>query len=436
VDENYESPMEPVVVEAEVIESNRMPDGSVRVHAYGHVLFQQGNKRLTGDEFFYNSAINTGLLRNASITTCNKPDPDYRITAREIRLTSDQKLMLKRARVYLGNFKVLSLPKLSVNLSGQQEARSLIPRPGYGSRDGFFLRSNVPLMGTVENDLELDLKLTVKRGIQGGFVGGHAITGSALAAPPYVPDWRIELRRTSILQPTEYDDRTPEVAFRGSKASPNLTAIFASVLSRAPVPDIDLDDGLVSSLPEVGIRVVSRQAGINEPPIGLQGQLRGSWGRFEEHPDNVGPINRWDIRGTGSTTLAKLSKDTALRASGLARYSSYDTGDHYSVLGASLDVSRIFPGGSYASLRLINHWINGSTPFEFDDVDIDREIQAAGRIVRGRNSVGVVLDYDLGENELRSWQLRLAHRMDCLEPSISFNSDLRQVSVGLRVLGL
>ncbi len=431
-----EQSVEPVVIEAQVIESNKMDDGSVRVHAYGEVLFQQGNKRLTGDEFFYNGAINTGILKNATFTTCNKPNPDYRVSANEITLTSDQRLILKRARIYLGNFKLLSLPKLSVNLSQSNEDRSIMPRPGYSGRDGLFVASDLPIVSTNEDELALGLRLSVRRGILGGFTGGHAWSGDAMTISPYVPDWRMELRRTSIVQPRRYGDSPSNVEFQGQAPSPSLGAWFGALQSRQPTPDVDEEGILVSRLPELGVRIVSHQAAIDRPEVGLQGQLRASWGRFEESPDSVGVINRWDARGIGSTTLAKLDRNTVLRASGTARYSIYDTGDRYRVLGGSLDVSRILEGGSFASLRLINHWIGGSTPFEFDDVDIKREVQAAGRYVRGRNAYGIVLDYDLGKDELRSWQFTYSRRLDCLEPSITFNSDLAQVSIGVRVLGL
>jgi hypothetical protein len=106
------------------------------------------------------------------------------------------------------------------------------------------------------------------------------------------------------------------------------------------------------------------------------------------------------------------------------------------VLGGAFDASHLFPGGSFASLRLIGHLTSGSTPFEFDNVDIKQELQGAGRYVLGRNSYSGVLRYDLERNALRDWEFTFAHRLHCLEPSITWRNRYSQISLNIKVLGL
>jgi len=426
---------EPVAIEARVIEET-----PPIVRAEGDVLFQQGvgplAKRLTADQMSYNYEQRTGFLTQAAFTTCDRPHPDYRITAREIRLTPDQRLKATRVRIYLGNLRILSVPRLTINVGPRAARQALLPRPGYDSRDGLFVSVGHSLVSSEKTDLGLRLRLTTKENIQGGLVGGYALRGSARLAPPYIPDVDSELRRESVLQPLVEEEAC---VFPQQKPQPHLLSAFGALLVRERAFDIDQTDLLVTRLPEIGVRYVSPQVCAvtpeGKPVIGVQAETRTSWGRFRERPGN-GYIDRWDARGTTSTTIATYRHNTALRGMGLARYSRYSTGDSFAVLGGALDISRIFPRGAFASLRLIAHARSGSTPFSFDDIDIPYELQSAGRYVRGRNTYGVVLDYDLQKRSLRDWEVSIARRLHCLEPSISWRNRFRQISFNISVLGL
>lgn len=422
---------EPVSIEAHVIEAT-----PPNVHAEGDVLFMQGQKRLSADEVFYNYEEQTGLLTGASFTTCSGLRPDYRITATEIRLTHDQRLKLRRVRIYLGNFRLISLPKLTIDIGPGAERQTFIPRPGYNTRDGIFLTSRYPLVDEDRSDLNVQSRIGTKAGIQGGITGGYALRGTTRVASPYVSDFDTELRRQSLLMPLVDNI---ECVFPQSGSQEPLLALFGAALFRERAFDIDRADLLTTRLPELGVRYVSPQVcmvdGNGLPSVGVQAEARSSWGRFRESPGGI-YINRWDARGLASTTIATYGKYTALRGAGLVRYSSYEHGDRYGVLGGSLDLSRIFPGGSFASVRLIAHTTSGSTPFEFDDVDILHELQGAGRYVRGRNTFGILLHYDLDDQSLRDWEFSYARRLDCMEPSITWRNRLNEISFNIRVLGL
>jgi len=428
---------EPIVIEAHVIEAT-----PPNVLAEGDVLFQQGEgplaKRLMADRFSYNYEQRAGTLTHATFTTCGLEHPDYRITAREIRLTPDQRLKATRVRIYLGNFRLISVPRLNINLRPGAARETLLPRPGYNSRDGLFFTASFSLASTDAAAADLHVRLTTKAGIQEGISGGYAIRGSARTAPPYAADFDTDLRRESIVLPI-VEEETRACAFPQSEPRPRLTAAFAALLVRERAYDIDIPDLLVTRLPELGVRYVSPQACITgedgQPVLGVQADGRISWGRFKEGPGD-GYIERWDARGTASTTLRTFGHNTALHGMGLARYSRYGDGDSYRVIGAALDISRIFPRGSFASLRLIGHAIAGSTPLSFDDIDIPYELQSAGRYVRGRNTYSIRLDYDLQKQSLRDWEFSIARRLHCLEPSITWRNRFRQISFGIRVLGL
>ncbi len=436
---------EPVSVEAHVVEATppvKQESGEITpgiIHASGEVLFIEGKRRLYADDFLYRFgglSGNTGLLSNATFTTCDLPHPDYRICAKEIELTPNQRLKAHRVRIYLGNTRIISLPGLSMNIGPGGGGQTALPHPGFSSRDGLFLSFGYPILNSSQRDLSLLLKLTTNQGVQGGIISGYALKGDLKLAPPFVPDFDSELRRQTILQPAITGK---ECYFSALQAQPNVLSLFAALLSRQRAYDTDEPDLLASRLPEVGIRYVSPQfcaGGDNGlPSLGAQSEARASWGSFKEVP-GTGYNERWDIRGTTSTILRSFGRTTAMRAAGLARLSVYGNGDSYRVLGGALDVSHVFTKGSFISLRLILHSISGETPFEFDDIDIPRDLQAAGRYVRGRNTYGGLIDYDLHDHSIQNWEFSFSRRLHCLEPTITWQGRFSQVSLDLRVLGL
>lgn len=422
---------EPVSIEARVIETT-----PPSVRAEGDVVFRQGQKILLADEVHYNYEERAGLLTDATFTTCDAERMDYRITASEIRLTPDQRLRARRVRIYLGNLRLISLPSLAINVGRERERQTLIPRPGYDNQDGFFLASRYSLVDTAEQDVNLRFRLTSGNGIQGGLTASRTLAGDAREAPPYLPDADSELRQESLLLPRV---RRDICVFPTGSQQQSLLSAFSGALVRERAYDIDQNDLLVTRLPEIGVRYVSPQLCITregeQPILGAEYEARASWGNYKEYPDGK-RAGRLDLRGVASTTLATFGRSTALRFAGLARYSSYDTGESYKVIGGALDASRIFPGGSFASIRLLAHGTSGSTPFEFDDIDIKRELQAAGKYVLGRNSYGILLDYDLDKHSLRDWEFSISRKLHCLEPGITWRNRFSQISITLRVLGL
>lgn len=443
---------EPIEISADSIEYC----GKVLL-AEGHVLFLQGQRRIYANRLLINTESGVGQLSGVTITTCCLPNPDYRLTAREIIMDRELNLKAKRVRVYLWNLRIISLPWLNFGLGPQETNQTPLPRPGFGRYDGFFLSWQYLTISTSKVELELFAKPTTKAGIQGGFTAGYAITGDTRLAPPYVPDSDSELRRQTLLRPlienaTDYTDayierrnNPDESAFPAQvckfpvqKPHPSLFAAFGAVL-RQRVYDVNDPNLIVTRLPEVGLRYVSPQVNVPNKwgfeKTGFQSETRASWGRFQESGE-TNYIGRYDVRCLVSSTLASLSPTAALRGAALARYSTYTTDDNYAVLGAELDLTKIFQNGSFGSVRLIGHAISGETPLQFDSVDIPYELQGAGRYVRGRNAYGVILDYDLQENSLRDWQFSVAHQFHCLEPSLTWHNRFGQISLNFRVLGL
>jgi hypothetical protein len=404
-------------------------------HLTGNVQFSFGQKRLIAEDVLYNTANNTAKMSNATFTTCDKEHPDYRIVAREMKTTPEQRLVAQRLRIYYHNFCLIDIPRLSIDIGPNSGRQTLLPKPGYNSRDGFFLTTQLSLKETGKTDLSLRIRPTTKRGTQGGLIGGYALDGNAIEEKPYVSENDIELKHRAILQPSESED---VYGFRATKPEPAFLGVFGAALLRERVYDLNVPDLQVTRLPEIGLHYISPRLGSTPeglPASGLQIEGRASWGRFKE-TQNGSYRDRADLRGVASTVLARLGTNAAIRGSGFVRYSGYDSGDAYKVLGGAIDASRVFKKGSFTSIRLIGHITSGITPFEFDNVDIKQELQGAARYVGNTNSYGVLLRYDIDNNSLRDWEISFSHRMHCLDPQITWHKRFRQISLDVKVLGL
>jgi hypothetical protein len=409
-----------------------------RIHAAKNVLFQLEQKRLSADEVFYShnqeTGESTGLLTSAAFTMCDCEHPHYRLTTQQITLTPDNHLILKRVRVYLGKYRLISLPCLKLDVGPSSSSQSFLPRPGFSSFDGLFLSTNRFLISQPSSQLGLRLRLTTRNGITGGLTSAYAISGDLLSGPFYTPDYDSELRKQAMLKPIANGE---SCAFPAPQSLKPVASVFGAALSRERAYDIKEPDLLVSRLPEVGIRYVKPEVCIDDYDtlgLGARYELRTSWGRYKELPGD-GYISRFDARGVATKTIA-VRKSTELRATGLARVSTYSSNDDYIVLGAALEASRIYSKGSFASLRLIMQGTFGTTPFEFDNIDIPHELQFAGRLVRGRSVYGLLLDYDIDRLSLRDWSFSYGRRLHCLQPTITWRNRFSQISFNVKVLGL
>ena len=73
------------------------------------------------------------------VTTCNPERPIYRVTARQFEIIPGDRIIARRATLWLGRFAVLTLPVYVMPLGDPEEKPSVIPGFGYNNADGFWL---------------------------------------------------------------------------------------------------------------------------------------------------------------------------------------------------------------------------------------------------------------------------------------------------------
>jgi len=450
----------PFSVEAETIQALQNGD----ISASGNVEFTGPQGVLRAETFFYNYKTGIGqIVRPVAVqgalrvsgekgtaepgvirffqtqaTTCDREHSDYKIAAREIDLYPGQRIVARKVSLWLGGVRLLTVPKLSISLSRSPGARrSLLPRVGADSRDGLFLGYGLPLVSSPRSYLALGGRLTEKSGIQGGISAERLVSGQeAGVLSPAVIDPMLELRDLPMAR-ISGQDGADELSARCPP--PSQLRLFANATYNQRAFDIGTPNLVVSRLPEVGLKwsLPSVQLATSGSILSCRADssVLLSYARISELPGRS-DVRRLDARALVSVSLTNPGRSTVLGPVFLARYSDYDTPSTFRVLAGALNLAHVLSSESYASLRFIRYFSSGNTPLEVDDIDIEKELQAAGQFRLGRNFLAGTIDYDLVRSSIRDWSLTYGRTLHCLEPRITWRNRFRSISLDVKVIGL
>lgn len=447
----------PVTLDAQTIEVT-YPAYSIK--ACGGVVFRQGSKTLFASELAYDYDTQNGTMvqaqynespvkmmsreinvvngdmhmLSASATTCDKPNPDYHISAKEIILTRDKVLKAKGVTLWLGKTKIISLPVLTTSLKGGRQTRSFFPQPGYNRKDGFTMGLGIPLVDNEKFLSDLFTKYTTRRSFQVRSTSEYLLSGKSDGV----------LLPVKTLAETELRDRAPLIPQRRDTdididtTVPNekQLRLFLDASSKERIYDIQNDDLLLNKEPEIGLRYIVpglRLSNDNDIP-GLHSEGKLSWGRFKENW-NPRTYQRVDGRIFLAPTLAKLRNNWYIMPVALGRASHYDNGDNYYSLGLGADLTKVLAPGTFGTLRYINHLVSGRTPLQFDNVDVRSELQTILQYRTKSDLYALALRYDLDNSELYDWQVTYGHTFHCLEPRISWRNRFSLIHLDVKVLG-
>jgi len=76
--------------------------------------------------------------QDALVTTCDPAQPGYRITATHVEVTPGEQLVARQATLWLGRFRVLTLPVVTISLRTSEETARSFSRFGYNHVDGLW----------------------------------------------------------------------------------------------------------------------------------------------------------------------------------------------------------------------------------------------------------------------------------------------------------
>ncbi|MCE5198311.1 hypothetical protein LLG39_04990 [bacterium] len=424
---------EPVSIQAPSIESS----GSM-IRANGGVAFERGNIRITAADAVYNYDTKTGLLTKVTFTTCASARPDYKITAREIRLLPNNKLRAQHASLFIGRLKVLSVPSLKLTVGGGAASSNIFPTPGYDKVDGFTLSQRLRVIDDDRARMSVNLRITSKSGVQGDVSGQYGLDGNLSSFPGRFLSYQslrshvLDFPREPVGAPCPPSELQPIDAA-------HLRA-FGILSLKQPTYDISDENLIVYRQPELGLNYIAN--GINltktplDPRLQIHPEITGDWGRFKESPGMSGFTTRRSVTGTVAANVIPLGSNMAIQPIYSHTWSTYDTGDFYQQSAYAIDASRLLSNGSFASLRYIGRHESGITPFQFDNIDIKQEAQAAFQARLRKHVFGVVLSYDIEAGSLYDWEAMYGWHSDCLASWVQWHSRVHRLSFHVALINL
>jgi len=337
-------------------------------------------------------------ITDGRFTTCDDPDPDYVLEVDRIRYdpeTWDVTVWGGGLRLY--DVKIPLLPRFDWNFHGRADQMSPLYWfvPTYSGRDGLRLywerplrALEMPLQGTV------GVTLTQRRGIRAELHGERDLGDlSALLNVTYKEDICADVDRSVTI------DRLPELGVAGAwdgggwgRDRLQAAAWLGRYTQRA---DSHLPDDV--DVTEDRLRVEARYTGNHE----AWRDRTGAW---------------WWLGGSQAF---------------------YADGRRYGWLGAGAGASAQVTDWFSVWAEISHHLVDGATPFEFDDIDIETELNGVAMLrVSPSWSVGLGGRYDLDTDGFRDYSIELRRRDHCLTWTAEYHDLGTGVRLGVEVNGL
>ncbi len=276
----------------------------------------------------------------ATATTCDPARPAYRITAGQIEIRPGDRLTARRASLWVGRFRVLTLPVLTVSLRTAEETARSLPRFGYNTTDGFWIDY------TYGYDLgSFPSALYLKYGTKTGFIARNSL---AYRRPPYSFDLTVG---------------------RNQDINMNVFDQAEVVLSR-----------------------VETQV----PRLPLFYSVSAGTGWFRESTTRV-ETSRTQYAVALRTSVVAISPQTNWQAAASWSDAWYGSGARQGVLRVNSSVTHQLSARETLGLSYALVEVSGGTPFAFDSVAVaDRIHTAALQYVRTGDRGGAATALTLG----------------------------------------
>ena len=422
----------PAVIEAPSIQTT---DSFVK--AVGGIRFSRGHIRITADDATYDANTSIGRMNHVTFTTCDNTKPDYKITAREVTLLPGR-FRGRHVSLYLGNYKVITLPNLKFRMGGRGGSANIFPTPGIDDKDGVTLSQNLRFADADRFRANADLRLTSKSGIQGEVQGIYGIDGNLMQYPGRTLNYE-SIRNNALKMPQELALHvcSPEELRKLDAARLYGIGVFTLKQRVYDVMDQAL---IVYRQPEFAMKYVAE--GLNftktelDPRLEIYPEVTTSWGRFREVPGPEGFIQRRNVSALVALNVLPLGRNTAVQPVFFHNWANYQNGDYYQTNAWAIDASHIARNGGIFSARYIKRNDSGVTPFQFDNVDILKEYQAGFQFRFSKYIVGLVTSYNADKNQLYEWEVLYGYTTDCLASWVLYNSRIQRVSFNVALINL
>lgn len=407
------------------------------IRSLGSMQFIKGKERISASQGEYNLNTDTGVLRNVYFTTCTASRPDYHLTAGEATLLPNHRLHARRISLYLGTHRVLYLPFVKLHVGGRNATTAIFPRIGYDARDGVTLSQTFRLTDTTHSLTNADLKFTTLHAIEGTLASRYGVGGALVTLPGrYLTYGSMRYRALEVPQPpaTSCD---PQLLRPTDYARFQPYGIFTLRQRTYTANNLGL---VVYRQPELGATYVGPQLSLTkaklDPRIELYPQVTTSWGSYKEVPGLGSFLSRSQVAAQASVNAVWLGPSTAIQPIATTTYATYGGGQTFRTWGAGIDIAHIGRDGSFYSARYLSRTSSGSTPFQFDSIDIAKEIDVAAQTYRGKAVAGFAITYDADNGTLFDWAVQVGRRSDCLGTYVRWDNRFKRFSFDVTLINL
>jgi hypothetical protein len=328
-------------------------------------------------EFIDRGLQRTVVVREGTLTGCDRPDPHYCIEAREIELTEGQFVIARHAAVRLWGTKIVSLPVLRFGL-GEASDHSPVPRLGVTKTSGPFVRWLCDLPSSRRGTYDLLLQYSTRRSAT----------------------WRLRAEGTQRLRLFVHAAAKEEMFGRRERGI------------------------VVSTLPQVGVRAIAG------PFV-----LTADYGYYREAPSGVHERRR-NIEASYESPQWSVASWARLWLGAGVRRAWYPSGDPFEMSVG--DVSGEIDLSPATTLRLgyRRASTNHKTPFLFDDVDLEDEARVGLRIGRRWGALDFLVRYDMDDHRVFGYDVSFTRNEHCLAPRLTYSSRDRSVGLEIGIPGL
>lgn len=405
-----------------------------RFKASGGVVIDNGPLKMKANEAEYSINPASGQLTDVSFTTCTEIKPHYHLTARSISLSPYGTIRAKKVGLFIGNHKLFTIPILIFRAGGGKgNKNSILPVPGYSKTDGLTLTYNLVLIDNDRLYLRTSPKFTSKNGMQGGVEADYGLNGVVAG----INDRTLKYESLKdIAFDIEPEKPVSEPVLPIKTASLKANAIYSLTSEQN---QFELNNVNVYRRPEIRLSYTSKNISfINTKSINNyipHPNITLTYGRYSESPNIVGNINKSMIEAELPITALTIGNKSAFTPFVAQRWGEYSNSNNYNVFTYGIDFIKMFDSGSRFDFRYLNRKTNGETPFRFDKIKVDTEIQSALQIWKNNYVIGFASAYDIDRNKIYDWEVMAGKRLDCLSFDFRWNNRLRKFGFDLSLLG-
>jgi LPS-assembly protein len=313
-------------------------------------------------------------MNEGTVTGCPAEVPDYHISAERVEIWPGDKMIAYNAKFWIKNTVIFSLPKYQSSLQEGEEGGFAFPKPTYSSDNGIGISQHIeyPFSPRLAAFADLDYYSKVD----------------------FKPMYGLISRNSNFTAKLAYGNEEND------------------------------DNEWIKKEPELSVKLNSQRLGSSSLTLNAS----AGWGQW----------NEGDVRGTHSGFSMYLSNDPIKLGSKVTL--KVGTGFDRNFYGYNDSTNSVFHFDSRLDIKAnsrLNTWLGysyssdiGTTPYEFDRIDVSKEGKVGFMYQVDRlNGFGVKLRYDLEHGSTEDIDYTWRRNLHCFEADITYRAKRDEIRV-------